>query len=515
MVATNSAAMAAAAAKAAAITAAAAAKAAAEKAAAITAAAAAKAAAMNAAAAAKAAADKAAAENAVAEKAAAAIASAAAADKAAKEKVVAQKAAAADKAVNDNAAKGAVVGNAAAGFFTDVNSKCASKKTALWNNQDGVNSSNKCCRTDAVVTKTINNKMTIWCASLELNDGCIHDEQCKSGYCSLNKTAASVCANKPAAGGGNLVATNSAAMAAEAANAAAITAAAAAKAAAAKAAAAKAAADKAEVEMAFAQNAAIADKAVKDNAAKEKAASEKAAAAAKAAADPSGMYTNAYMNSKPTVNVAKNCFIVFDPITGTGTVNNDGGPRVLTALTIGGNRFRWEGSSITGTFDGNRMNWDNNSTWMGKLPVDSNVVKTAAAFMLKTATEKAAMATVDRCHSNINGGLCNPSMRAGNCSADMQGDGNFVIYSGTPPVAVWSTKTRNHGSPPYRLMLESDGNLVVKDKSGKKIWNSNTGGNHLKFSSPYTAILRDNCNFLIQGRGDTYDKHLWQTFKEW
>ncbi|MFD0532324.1 hypothetical protein ACFQ1I_46420 [Kitasatospora arboriphila] len=56
--------------------------------------------------------------------------------------------------------------------------------------------------------------------------------------------------------------------------------------------------------------------------------------------------------------------------------------------------------------------------------------------------------------------------------AQMQYDGNFVVYDGNTP--VWASNTA--GFPEARLVLQDDGNLVIYSGSGQPVWSSNTGG---------------------------------------
>uniref|UniRef100_A0A8C6SAN3 Bulb-type lectin domain-containing protein n=1 Tax=Neogobius melanostomus TaxID=47308 RepID=A0A8C6SAN3_9GOBI len=58
----------------------------------------------------------------------------------------------------------------------------------------------------------------------------------------------------------------------------------------------------------------------------------------------------------------------------------------------------------------------------------------------------------------------------GDCKAVFQDDGNFVLYKWTP---VWAADTA--GPDPYRLILQTDSNLVIYDKTMKPLWAS---GNH-------------------------------------
>ncbi|MGO1069061.1 S8 family serine peptidase [Lysobacter sp. CA199] len=61
----------------------------------------------------------------------------------------------------------------------------------------------------------------------------------------------------------------------------------------------------------------------------------------------------------------------------------------------------------------------------------------------------------------------------GPSSAVLQGDGNFVVYTGgfTP---TWSSGT--WGQPVAQLLVQDDGNVVIYSTSGVALWNSGTGG---------------------------------------
>jgi len=60
-------------------------------------------------------------------------------------------------------------------------------------------------------------------------------------------------------------------------------------------------------------------------------------------------------------------------------------------------------------------------------------------------------------------------------SCSMLRNGNFVVYSQGGTV-LWETKTASQGTGPYRLTLQSDGNLVLLDKTDKALWSSGTSG---------------------------------------
>jgi len=56
--------------------------------------------------------------------------------------------------------------------------------------------------------------------------------------------------------------------------------------------------------------------------------------------------------------------------------------------------------------------------------------------------------------------------------ADMQGDGNFVIYAGHR--AVWSSATGGHTHSAFYLAVRNDGNVVIYTSANELIWASGT-----------------------------------------
>lgn len=82
-----------------------------------------------------------------------------------------------------------------------------------------------------------------------------------------------------------------------------------------------------------------------------------------------------------------------------------------------------------------------------------------------------------------------------------QSDGNLVLrHDGR---AIWSTGTA--GNPGARFVLQSDGNLVVRSKAGKALWNSGTA----KAGSPTYLTLQDDGNVVL--RDQRTQKAVWST----
>jgi len=71
------------------------------------------------------------------------------------------------------------------------------------------------------------------------------------------------------------------------------------------------------------------------------------------------------------------------------------------------------------------------------------------------------------------GAIARMTGRGPGTHADMQADGNFVLYDARKN-ALWGTGTSGH--PGAHLALQDDGNLVVYDKSGRALWGLGTEG---------------------------------------
>jgi hypothetical protein len=81
--------------------------------------------------------------------------------------------------------------------------------------------------------------------------------------------------------------------------------------------------------------------------------------------------------------------------------------------------------------------------------------------------------------------------------AEFQQDGNLVVYEGTPAAprrAVWDSGTWGK-APGGFLSIQSDGNLVVQDASGKPIWASGSEGTGV--NRQFSLQLRDDGNLVL------------------
>jgi hypothetical protein len=78
----------------------------------------------------------------------------------------------------------------------------------------------------------------------------------------------------------------------------------------------------------------------------------------------------------------------------------------------------------------------------------------------------------------------------GRFTLDMRPDGNLVEYMGSR--AVWSSRTR--GNPGARAVMQPDGNFVVKSARGRRLWTSRTGGHHV---APYRLSIETDGNVVV------------------
>jgi hypothetical protein len=94
---------------------------------------------------------------------------------------------------------------------------------------------------------------------------------------------------------------------------------------------------------------------------------------------------------------------------------------------------------------------------------------------------------------NINGELVSSN---GLVTLIMQGDGNLVLYrnDGGAPPAIWATNTWNQ--PCNVAVMQSDGNFVVYDPSGRACWATGTWGHPGAY-----VVLQDDGNLVVYEKG--------------
>jgi hypothetical protein len=85
-----------------------------------------------------------------------------------------------------------------------------------------------------------------------------------------------------------------------------------------------------------------------------------------------------------------------------------------------------------------------------------------------------------------------------------QTDGNFVLYKDTQ--ATWNSRTYRQGKAPYKLTMQTDGNLVLRDSTLKVLWQSGSSG---RGTSPYTLTLQNDGKLRIF---DSENREIWDFF---
>ncbi len=90
--------------------------------------------------------------------------------------------------------------------------------------------------------------------------------------------------------------------------------------------------------------------------------------------------------------------------------------------------------------------------------------------------------------------------------AFMQRDGNFVVYTSSdfsPVNAQWSSNSTGKGQPPFRLIMEDNGNLIIRDRNNVQIWSTHTAG---KGAKPHHLIMQIDRNLVLY---DGYHQPIW------
>lgn len=72
-------------------------------------------------------------------------------------------------------------------------------------------------------------------------------------------------------------------------------------------------------------------------------------------------------------------------------------------------------------------------------------------------------------------------------------EGKLLIYDDISP--IWNANIKQPGKQPYTLVMETDGNLVIRDYGKKEIWSS---GTKFKGTGPWIAILQPDRNFCVK-----------------
>lgn len=80
--------------------------------------------------------------------------------------------------------------------------------------------------------------------------------------------------------------------------------------------------------------------------------------------------------------------------------------------------------------------------------------------------------------------------------APLQHDGNFVVYRKAGNVARWNTRTKDG----VKLIMQTDGNLVLYNDKASSVWSSNTAGRPNSY-----VVLQDDGNLVIYQRVPIFD----------
>src|SRR3989338_360438 len=80
--------------------------------------------------------------------------------------------------------------------------------------------------------------------------------------------------------------------------------------------------------------------------------------------------------------------------------------------------------------------------------------------------------------------------------AKQQADGNLVVYTSSNSV-IWASNTQNAGSGSYRLVLETDGTLRIKGQGGGSVVKDLAGS--CGGTPPYRLIMQNDGNFVLYG----------------
>lgn len=96
------------------------------------------------------------------------------------------------------------------------------------------------------------------------------------------------------------------------------------------------------------------------------------------------------------------------------------------------------------------------------------------------------------------------------CSFKNEGNGNIAIYdTRAGNKKVWESASGGNGSAPYKVVLNTDGNLIVQDKDSATIWQSGARG--INTSRLYRANLLDKSGKCVLEIRDKDGTFVWET----
>lgn len=174
--------------------------------------------------------------------------------------------------------------------------------------------------------------------------------------------------------------------------------------------------------------------------------------------------------------------------------------------------------------DGNLVLYDKNNktpwhtrTWGSEHPSklvmqdDGNLVvyrngddtwasRTVVSFSSSGGDDSSSTKTTLRKDETLRAG---ESLENGGHRLVMQTDGNLVVY-GANNKALWHTRTWG-GALPNRLVMQADGNLVLYDSSSEALWHTRTWGGDL----PNRLVMQKDSNLVVYDDKRKAQWHRW------
>ena len=90
----------------------------------------------------------------------------------------------------------------------------------------------------------------------------------------------------------------------------------------------------------------------------------------------------------------------------------------------------------------------------------------------------------------------------------VQSDGNLVLYKGSE--VLWASGTHGNGREPYKMTMQGDNHLVLRDADSKVIWAPYVyiGKDEYQWKGGGYAVLQDDGNLVVY---DGDGKAMWAT----
>jgi hypothetical protein len=88
---------------------------------------------------------------------------------------------------------------------------------------------------------------------------------------------------------------------------------------------------------------------------------------------------------------------------------------------------------------------------------------------------------------------------------EMRGDGNLVVVKTADRQPIWSSGTAGQGTAPYRLVMQSDGNLCIYGTNGF-VWGTGLHGG----TAPFKLVMQDDGNLVVYDKDNHF---MWGSFQ--